>query len=113
MLDFSINIEDDVVVIALQGQLDALTAGKLKPVLDELLESDRVRVVYDLRELTLIDSSGVGVIVSTFKRTRTKGGDTNLAGMDGQPKEVFTVLNFHRYIKIFDTVEEAISDLAK
>ena len=79
----------DVVILALSGQLDALTAGKIKPLLDELLAQGDNRIVYDLKELTLIDSSGIGAIVSTFKRARADGGDMKLAGICLQPLEVF------------------------
>ena len=67
MFDFTKRNEGNVVILSLNGQLDALTAGKLKPFLDEMIDDENVCVVYDLRQLSLIDSSGVGVIVSTFK----------------------------------------------
>ena len=108
MLDIEKTTEGDIVVLALKGQLDALTAGKIKPVLDEVLDGDQVRVIYDLKELSLLDSSGIGVIVSTFKRTRVSGGDTKVACLSEQPKEVFTVLSLDRYIDTFDTLDEAL-----
>ncbi len=113
MFEFTKTVENEVVVLALKGQLDALTAGKIKPFLDSLLNGDAVRVVFDLSELTLLDSSGVGVIVSTFKRSRAKGGDTKLAAMQGQPREVFKILNFIRYIEVYNTVDEAVEKISK
>ena len=113
MFDFTKRNEGNVVILSLNGQLDALTAGKLKPFLDEMIEDENVCVVYDLQQLSLIDSSGVGVIVSTFKRTRAKGGDTRIACIMGQPKEVFQVLNLNKYIDICDTVENAVEMFPK
>jgi anti-sigma B factor antagonist len=113
MFDFQKHIENGVTVLKLKGHLDALTAGKIKPLLDDMLLKRNVYVVYDLQELSLIDSSGIGVVVSTFKRTRALGGNTIIAGIDNQPKQVFNVLCLHKYMEICDSVEEAIDRLSK
>jgi anti-sigma B factor antagonist len=108
MLEFKREKKEDVVVLSLKGQLDALTAGTMKPVMDELISSHSNRVVFNLDELTLIDSSGVGAIVSIFKRSRAQGGDTKIAHLSKQPKEVFRLLRLDKALSIFDTVEQAI-----
>jgi anti-sigma B factor antagonist len=113
MLEIEKTEGQGVIVLSLKGQLDALTAGKLKPVIDDLIEAGAPRVVYNLEALELIDSSGIGAFVSTFKRTRAAGGDTKLACIDGQPREVFQVLGFHRYIDVYDSVDKAIQKLVK
>ena len=112
MFEFSQRVESGVTVLTLKGQLDALTAGKIKPFLEDLLMNRSVYIVYDLNDLSLIDSSGIGVIVSTFKRTRALGGNTIVAGIVNQPKQVFNVLCLHKYMELCDSVEEAISKLS-
>lgn len=113
MFDVLRTEQEDVVVLSLTGQLDALTAGKTKPMLDEILSNSMVKIVYDLKNLTLIDSSGVGVIVSTFKRSRAGGGDMKLAALCSQPMEVFKVLSLDKTIPIFGSVEEAVASFNK
>ncbi|HMW03405.1 MAG TPA: STAS domain-containing protein, partial [Acidobacteriota bacterium] len=44
----------------------------------------------------LIDSSGVGAIVSLFKRVRTLQGDVKIARLRGQPAEIFKLLRLDR-----------------
>lgn len=108
MLEFKQQKDDNITVLSLTGQLDALTAGTIKPVIDEIVASPRMFVVLNLNDLTLIDSSGVGAIVSMFKRSRAQGGDTSIAGLNNQPKEVFKLLRLDKAINIFESVEEAI-----
>ena len=74
-------------------------------------ESHARKVVVDLRALRQIDSSGVGVIVSLFKRIRTAGGQVRLAGLTGQPQAVFKVLGFDKAFDVCDTVEDALKRL--
>lgn len=107
MLDFNLETLDDVEVIKLKGNLDALTAPDLKPTIDDLVASKKVKVVFNLQDLTLIDSSGVGAIVSLFKRVRMLGGDVKIACLANQPKEIFRLLRLDRAFDLFETVEEA------
>ena len=73
----------------------------------------RTKVVFDLRDLTLIDSSGVGAIVSLFKRVRMLGGDVKIACLANQPKEIFRLLRLDRAFDLFDTVDEAKTKFKK
>jgi anti-sigma B factor antagonist len=107
MLEFKREDLGDIEVLILKGNLDALTAPQLRPTIDELVSSRKIRVVFDLRDLTLIDSSGVGAIVSLFKRVRMLGGDVKIACLANQPKEIFRLLRLDRAFDLFDTVEEA------
>ena len=107
MLEHNREDRDDVVVLKLKGNLDALTAPDLRPVIDELVSNRTTQVIFDLGELTLIDSSGVGAIVSLFKRVRLLGGDVKIARLTNQPKEIFRLLRLDRAFELFETVEEA------
>jgi len=107
MLEFHQEDREDVVVLQLKGNLDALTAPELRPTIDELVSNRKTQVVFDLHGLTLIDSSGVGAIVSLFKRVRLLGGDVKIACLTNQPKEIFRLLRLDRAFDLFETVEEA------
>ncbi len=109
MLDIQKETHGDVVVLVLAGQLDALTADSMKPIVDELMDSKTTNIVFDLQKVTLIDSSGVGAIVSVFKRTRACNGNTIISGLSGQPLEVFKLLKLDRVIRVHTSVEQALS----
>jgi len=113
MLEFQQQQRDDVVVLQLKGNLDALTATDLRPMIDELVASRKTQVVFDLGGLTLIDSSGVGAIVSLFKRVRLLGGNVKIACLTNQPKEIFRLLRLDRAFDLFETVEEAAQKFQK
>ncbi len=113
MLEFNRQSLEDVEVLTLKGNLDALTAPELRPTIDELVAHRKIKVIFDLRELTLIDSSGVGAIVSLFKRVRMLGGDVKIACLANQPKEIFRLLRLDRAFDLFETVEEAKSKFKK
>ena len=108
MLEFTRSMTDrGVVVLSLKGRLDAISAPEVRPTIDELVEQKQSKVVCDLQELQMVDSSGVGAIVSLFKRLRTLGGDVKIARLTGQPKEIFRLLRLDHVFDVFETVEEA------
>lgn len=111
MLEFERKERGDVTVYALHGQLDALSAPELKSEVDALVQSGANQLVFDLQDLNLIDSSGVGAIVSFYKRTRTQEGDVKIAGLNGQPSEIFQLLRLDKAFEIFPSVEDALTEV--
>ncbi|MCA9550485.1 MAG: STAS domain-containing protein [Myxococcales bacterium] len=108
MLDYDRQERGDVTIFSLKGNLDALTAPSLKKEIESLLASRKINVVFDLAGLELIDSSGVGAIVSLFKRVRTLQGDVKIARLQGQPAEIFKLLRLDKAFDIFDTIDRAV-----
>lgn len=86
----------DETTLTIDGTLDAVTAPDLRPLLDALVAENRKKIVVDLGSLRLIDSSGVGVLVSLFKRVRAYGGEVNLVGLRDQPLAIFKLLRLDR-----------------
>jgi anti-sigma B factor antagonist len=106
------SVENDVVLLVLEGKLNALTATELRETIQELVQQNDARTLLDLSGLELIDSSGVGALVSLIKRSRHNGGVIKLVGVQGQPKEIFKLLNLHQAFSIYDSKEEALSALS-
>ncbi len=79
-------------IFRVRGELDALSAPELRPVLDRLLEDGRRDITVDLSDLRLIDSSGVGALVGLYKRVRAAGGAVRFVGVTAQPLVVFKML---------------------
>lgn len=86
--------------LAIEGTLDALTAPEFRAVVDQLVDERRPSVTLDLSSLRLIDSSGVGVIVSLYKRIRANGGQVRIEGLRDQPKAIFRLLRLDRILPL-------------
>jgi len=80
------------VTLKIRGELDALSAPELRPILDQLVQDQARDVIVDLSELRLVDSSGVGALVSLYKRVRSYGGRVSFVGVTAQPLVIFKLL---------------------
>lgn len=88
------------VTLRIEGQLDANTTSDIRPTLDDVVANRPMMVIVDLSGLGMIDSSGIGAIVSLFKRVRAYGGDMRLIGTQGQPLAIFKLLRLDRVFAI-------------
>ncbi|MFI3228709.1 MAG: anti-sigma factor antagonist [Bacillota bacterium] len=62
---------DGALYIALEGELDQLTAPILKKAIDKLISNTEYnKIVLDLSEMTFMDSTGVGLIMGRYKLAR-------------------------------------------
>ncbi|APR85082.1 Anti-sigma B factor antagonist RsbV [Minicystis rosea] len=87
-------------VLEIEGTLDAVTAPDLRGVVDQIVSEARRSVTLELSSLRLIDSSGVGLIVSLFKRIRQGGGQVRIVGLRDQPRAIFRLLRLDRVFPV-------------
>lgn len=95
---FTVRNDEQAAVLKIDGELDAVTVAELRPVIDKLAVGGPGRVVVDLSALRLIDSSGVGAIVSLFKQVRARGGDVIVEGVRDQPLAIFRLMRLDKVL---------------
>lgn len=91
-MHYSLNNQDGRQVLSIEGELDAITAPELRDTLDSLVVGGGEGVRVDLSRLRLIDSSGVGALVSLYKRLRAEGRPLEIVGLCEQPAAIFRLL---------------------
>ena len=91
---------DNTRTLRVQGDLDALSSPELRPTLDVLTRDEGCMIKVDLSELKLLDSSGVGFLVSLYKRARANGGTVSFVGVADQPLSMFKLLRLDRVFEL-------------
>ncbi len=107
MFEFRKTDVGELSILFLHGSLNALTSEQLRSVINDLVRVRRQYVILDLSSLELVDSSGVGALVSLFKRIRSFDGQVKIACLQGQPRDIFRLLNLHKAFDIATNVEDA------
>ena len=96
-MTFSISTTDaGITRLAIEGELDAVSVSELRGDIEKLLARRPGRVEVDLSLLRMVDSSGVGALVSLYKRVRAQGGDVVVTGLRDQPLAIFRLLRLDR-----------------
>lgn len=99
-MNFSRFDSGEETIIRIEGVLDAVTTPDIRPEIDSLVTQKRRDITVDVSSLRLIDSSGVGVIVSLFKRCKAFGGVVRVSGLRDQPLTIFRLLRLDKVFKL-------------
>ena len=95
-MNYTIATKDSTTVITIEGILDAVSVSDLRGEIDKVVGARPKAVEVDLSQLRMIDSSGVGALVSLYKRVRAQGGNVVLKGVRDQPLAIFQLLQLDR-----------------
>jgi anti-sigma B factor antagonist len=111
MVTHSMREEAGVRVLGLEGPIDVSQAMDLRDVLGEAIDGPAARVVLDLTEVTFIDSSGIGVLVTAHRKADAAGAMFALAGARTTVGRVFELTRTNRLLRLYPSVDEAIEAL--
>lgn len=91
----------DVTVIDLAGEIDLYNANELKSVLQEIMQQGKSRIVLNLENVPFIDSTGIGVLLTTVPVARKNGGDIKLSAVAPSVHKVFKITNLTKFFQIY------------
>lgn len=110
-MDHEISEQGAVKVVHLHGPIDVSRAMELRDLLGGHIDSGSARVLLDLTDVNLIDSSGIGILITAHRRAAGQGGRFGLAGATGTVARVFEMTRTNKLLSIHDTVEEGVAAL--
>lgn len=100
--------EGDATVVAVTGELDAHVAPQLAAVVDPLAARPEGVLVIDLSEVGFVDSTGLGVLVSTLKHVREAGGRLDVVVSSPRVLKVLALTGLDVVIPLHGTLDEAL-----
>ena len=111
-LDIARHAGDDVLVVHLQGQLDTYTAESLRRSLDDH-DPHVTALVLDLSEVGLVDSAGLGLLISL--RNLAALADRRVGLVSGNPllRELLGIAGVDEYFLHGDDVEAVLAALGE
>jgi anti-sigma B factor antagonist len=99
----------DVVVFDVVGEIDLYNAPTIKEMVRQEIEKGKVNIVVNLDKVSYIDSSGIGVLISSLSNLKKVGGGLKLANVYASVRKVFELTKLTGFFDIYDSVENAVS----
>jgi len=98
---------DGVTILDLSGRI-TLGEGSvvLRDQIRELLGKSEKKILLNLGDVTYIDSSGIGELVSAFTTVRNQGGELKLLNLT---KKVHDLLQITKLYTVFDVKDDEAS----
>ena len=102
-------IVDDVTILDMSGRL-VLDRGdvEFRDCINSLLDRGRKLILLNLRDVTYIDSAGVGMMVAKMIGLRRAGGDMKLLHLTARSHRVMTITRLLTVFEAFEDEEAAV-----
>ncbi len=99
----------DVAIVTVSGELDLGLCVKLAPELNRVMRSAARAVVIDLEDVSLVDSSGIALLLNAFRRLDHAGRRLAIACPKGSPRRAFELAALERHLPMHETRQEALA----
>jgi anti-sigma B factor antagonist len=105
---------DGITVVDLSGRI-TLGEGSvvLRDTVRDLLAKGEKRLLLNLGEVTYIDSSGIGELVSAFTTVRNQGGELKLLNLTKKVHDLLQITKLYTVFDVKDDEAAAISSFKK
>jgi anti-sigma B factor antagonist len=99
-----------VTVIELDGNMIGCPdASALNDYLHELITKDKKNVVIDLKSVSFINSSGLGMLIGGMTTMRNSGGELKLANASKKIENLLEMTKLHKVFDIHKNINEAVA----
>jgi len=100
--------EGDVLVLRLGGQLmGGPDADALRSTILASIQQGTEKILIDLGEITWVNSTGLGVLITSHLAARGKGGSLKLVGVSKRIESILSVTRLNTVFEVFSTEEDA------
>ncbi len=97
--------------ISLINRLDQENCNEFEFMMITLIKGSLKKLLIDIDELRYIDSSGIGKIIHITKNIRAMQGNMAISRCSANIQETFKLVQIEKFIKIFNSNEEAVNYL--
>ncbi|GAA2374291.1 STAS domain-containing protein [Dactylosporangium salmoneum] len=105
-MELSVRSEASAAVVTATGELDIATTPQLRQFLHAVLDEHDTPLVVDLTAVQFIDSTGLGVLVSVFKRLAGRGQALTLVSPHERLLRIFRLTALDRVFTIVPALPE-------
>jgi anti-sigma B factor antagonist len=100
---------DGVTILDLKGKITIGTGDiALRNAVQDAINSGAKNVVINMADVSTIDSSGVGELVSAYTTATNRGARLKLANLPAKISDVLTITQLITVFDVYDSEDEAV-----
>lgn len=99
-------MSSNVQVLQPQGILDGTKASQFRQEISNLVDQGAKTILIDFKDVSFMDSSGLGALVLALKTVRAAGSKLMVCSINEQIKILFELTSMDRVFEIFDSRED-------
>jgi len=100
---------DGVTILDLKGKITiGMGDVALRNAVQDAINGGATKVVINLKDVTTIDSSGVGELVSAFTTATNRGAKLSLANLPSKVTDILQITQLITVFDVYDSEDEAV-----
>lgn len=107
-LETSTHEENGLTILDVVGEIDVYTAPQFKEAVNQIINTGQHELIINMANVSYMDSSGFGTLLSATKRLRPEGGTVNLVACNGAIDRMLRITRLNTVFGTFQTMDEAL-----
>lgn len=113
-MNYSMSERYNTVILTLKGNvMGGPSATTFHDDIKKLVEKDKTNVVADLSKVKFMNSSGLGILISSMTSLRNAGGDLKISGASDRIESLLMVTKLITVFDHYKTLDEAVEAYQK
>src|SRR5581483_3864491 len=101
-------IAPEAIVVEIAGKvMMGSEIEQITTLVSELLREGKRTIIFNIAEVTRIDSTGIGRFISSYNQSAAAGGEMRIAGAPGFVFRAFQVCRLDMVFRFYPSLEEA------
>ena len=100
MATFEIRRESDCATVVPTGDVVASSVRELRPAMRDLVRSGVHEMVFDLSQTQMIDSTGIGLLLSAYNSISKTGGKISVVQASAEILDLLRTMRIHQHFSV-------------
>jgi len=105
-------VDEIISVLKIKGEMDLYTAPDVRINIEQLLKSGQLKIIMDLSELVYIDSTGLGVFISSLSHVKKKQGNMIFLSPTKPVAKLIRIVGLENVLISYQDKKQAIAALS-
>ena len=110
-METQVEEKGDVVVLRLQGRLDAASSPQIEQQINSIIETGNFKIVLNLAGVDYLSSAGMRLLLATSKKLKHLEGKILTCHISDDVMDVIKMAGFQHVLELYQTEEESLRHL--
>ncbi|MBQ4515966.1 MAG: anti-sigma F factor antagonist [Clostridia bacterium] len=111
-MDIKLQMKGRTLIAALSGELDHHSAKTVKDMLETaIVNKSAQNMVFDLTNLTFMDSSGIGLMIGRYKLITSIGGKVCIVSKSKTLNRLISMSGVTKLMDIYQSTDDAVKSV--
>lgn len=111
-MNVGFDLVNNKLIIRIDGDIDHHTCEEIRSKIDnEIMKRNPKSIIFDMKNVNFMDSSGIGVIIGRYKLIMTNGGIAAMVNVRPQIKRVYEICGLKKIIPVYENEKQALESI--